>query len=630
MIEISSKKIELKKKNEILLKTIELDSDLSCFILIDSEDKKFSEIILNKIIDNIIGKISKQSAYKDFSLALENTNIILKSWRQEEGLIGKLSIIVAVLNDKNLIFSTIGLPSGYLIKRDKEIIEITEKDDNKKEFSFISNGELKGEEIVILCSDRLLHHISKSDIIDSIDVDKIDDVSNNLEITLLEEKLNKNLGFIVIKEAYFKDVKKESFICFKNYCFKAFDNNLIKKTIALYMLAKEKFSIQKKSIRAIILFLGILVSFFILYSTISGIIIKTSKTEVINDYKKDLQNSKDLIKLASDNISNQEVFDENIKKAEAILETLKENKLFLTDIEAIDQNIIILKKQFNLVETFEERTDNMVYNSLPKTVLKVLDVKGALYAMTPKSIVGPIISGETSKEYIFNELGDDSFVDIIAIDGDIFLVTKMGKIVAAEKNGFFRYYDVKGQTKWEDFKYATTYNTYLYTLSSAGNQVYKHKKFGTSFEKGISYLTDEDSKTFNNIIDIGIDGGIYLLKGDLSMVKLFNSPSYRLEALVLNKLPKNYDIEKGTSSPRILVGSKLKYVYLFLNNKVWIFKTNSPNFNQTKTLTYLGQIDGVNKILDFTVYRDGEVFVLNKNGIFRINFEVSDNKLILK
>jgi hypothetical protein len=48
------KKIDFKKKNTIILKNIELDESLKCFILIDSEEKKFSEIIQNKIIDNII------------------------------------------------------------------------------------------------------------------------------------------------------------------------------------------------------------------------------------------------------------------------------------------------------------------------------------------------------------------------------------------------------------------------------------------------------------------------------------------------------------------------------------------------------------------------------------------------
>lgn len=225
---------------------------------------------------------------------------------------------------------------------------------------------------------------------------------------------------------------------------------------------------------------------------------------------------------------------------------------------------------------------------------------------------------------------NDIFVDVVAIDSSIFLVTKTWKIISFEKNGFFKNYDVKGQAKWEEFKFVKTYNTFLYTLSVNSNQVFKHKKFWESFEKWIPYLDEIDTKTHNNIMDIAIDWGIYLLKKDLTLVKVFRSPTYRIEKLTLNKLPKNYDIEANTHSPRIIVWSKLKYVYMFLNNKVWVFRTNSPNFNQTKTLTYVWQIDWVEKIVDFTINRDGEVYILNKNGIFRVNFEVSDNKLILK
>jgi hypothetical protein len=72
-----------------------------------------------------------------------------------------------------------------------------------------------------------------------------------------------------------------------------------------------------------------------------------------------------LVKLASENISNQAVFGENLKKAEETLAILRDKKLFLTDIEKIDEDINTIKKQFNLVETFEERSDNLIYNSLP-------------------------------------------------------------------------------------------------------------------------------------------------------------------------------------------------------------------------------------------------------------------------
>lgn len=630
MIEVSSKKIELKKKNDIILKTIELDTNLRCFILIDSHEKKFWEIILWRLIDYIIWKISKESAYRDLSLALENTNSIIKSWRQEWWLDSELNIIIAVLNDKDIIFSTIWTPSCYLVKKDKEVIEVTDKDENKKEFLYISNWNLNHEELIIMCSDRLLHHISRSDILDSIDVNNVEDISNNLEITLLEEKINKNIWFIVIRNSYFKEASGDTLFCVKNYFYKFLDNNFVKKTVALYMIWKDKILKQKKSIRSVILFLGIIISFFILFSTVSSIVTRTWKTEVINDYKKDLQNAKDLVKLASENISNQSVFWENLKKAEDTLTILREKKLFLTDIEKIDEDIKTIKKQFNLVETFEERSDNLFYKWLPPWTIKVINVKGALYTITKNSLVWPIIGWKNPKEYVYKEIWNDSFVDIVLIDPDIFLVTKNWKIISFEKNWFFKPYVVKWQTKWEDFKFVKTYSTYLYTLSANWNQVYKHKKFWDSFEKGIPYLEEQDSKTINNIMDIALDWGIYLLKNDLSLVKVFRSPTYRIEKLVLNKLPKNYDIEANTHIPRIVVWSKLKYVYLFLNNKIWVFRSNSPNFNQTKTLTYVWQIDWVNKIIDFAIYRDGEVYILNKNGIFRINYEVSDSKLILK
>ncbi|NDK08695.1 hypothetical protein EOM39_05655 [Candidatus Gracilibacteria bacterium] len=630
MIEVSSKKLDLKKKNDVILKTIELDTNLTCFILVDTDEKKFSEIILGRLIDNIIGKISKDSAYKDLSIALENTNSIIKSWRQEGGIDGELSIIIAILNEKDIIFSTIGTPSCYLVKKDKEVLEITDKDENKKEFLYISNGDIGNEELIIMCSDRLLHHISRSDILDSIDVSNVDDITNNIEVTLREEKIDNNIGFIVIRNSYYKEASGEKMFCVNNFFYKLLDNNFVKKTMALYMLAKDKILLQKKSIRSVILFLGIIVSFFILFSTVSSIVTKTGKAEVINDYKKDLQNTKDLVKLAAENISNQAVFSENLRKAEDTLDILREKKLFLSDLEKIEEDINTIKKQFNLVETFEERTDNLVYKGLPSGTTKILNLKGALYTITNNSVVGPIIGGKNPKEYVYKEIGKDSFVDIVAIDSDIFLVTKNGMIISFDKTGFFKKFDVKGQAKWEDFKYVKTYNSFLYTLSSGSNQIYKHKKFGDSFEKGTPYIEEQDIKNHSNIMDIALDGGIYLLKKDLTMVKVFRSPIYRIERLTLNKLPKNYDVEPNSTPPRIIVGSKLKYVYLFLNNRIRVFRTNSPNFNQTKTLTYVGQIDGVDKIIDFNIYRDGEAFILNKNGIFRVNFEVSDNKLILK
>jgi hypothetical protein len=70
---------------------------------------------------------------------------------------------------------------------------------------------------------------------------------------------------------------------------------------------------------------------------------------------------------------------------------------------------------------------------------------------------------------------------------------------------------------------------------------------------------------------------------------------------------------------------------MLLNNKIWILKPNSKDYRNTKSLTYIWQIEWwKTKIKDFFVNHDGEVYVLNETGIYKLNFEISDDKVILR
>jgi hypothetical protein len=77
------------------------------------------------------------------------------------------------------------------------------------------------------------------------------------------------------------------------------------------------------------------------------------------------------------------------------------------------------------------------------------------------------------------------------------------------------------------------------------------------------------------------------LKKDLSIVKFFAQPRYRLESISLNKLPENYSIKPGNSQPKIKTRKELNYVYMLLNNNLFVFKPNSPNYQNTKSLRYI-------------------------------------------
>jgi hypothetical protein len=76
-----------------------------------------------------------------------------------------------------------------------------------------------------------------------------------------------------------------------------------------------------------------------------------------------------------------------------------------------------------------------------------------------------------------------------------------------------------------------------------------------------------------------------MLKDDLSIVKFFSSPKYRLEKLIINKLPENY--EKQNDKIDLKTRPELNYVYMLLNNKIWILKPNSKDYRSTTSLTYI-------------------------------------------
>jgi hypothetical protein len=63
MFDLSSKIINIEKQNHIIKKNISLDTNLDCFIHIDSGSKNFTEAFLNKVVDHIIDKISVKNTY---------------------------------------------------------------------------------------------------------------------------------------------------------------------------------------------------------------------------------------------------------------------------------------------------------------------------------------------------------------------------------------------------------------------------------------------------------------------------------------------------------------------------------------------------------------------------------------
>lgn len=636
MLQTDVKKIDFQWKNILQSYCVNLDSDLDCIIMFSTKDEKLSEILYHKIIDSLIDRIHPKNAYKDFSSALENINAFLHSWSNDNEKIKWVHGIIGLYHKKTFLFSTIWRASCYLYNTHKDIIEITDREELARDFSFISSWDIASGEVVILSTTRLLDILSKDDMSDGLSGWDIERSWENIENILLHEHSGKNICVISCQKKREKtEVKKINYEKISYYLLRACDNSFVKKCLGYVYYVKDFLFQQSQRVKQILLAVGFLVSAFLLYTIVLGFFHIASNTWQTQDYKQDLLLAQNQIIAASENMNDADVFSINISGAEDIISQLESKELFLSDVSVLKDRIWILQKQFNGIEPFVSSPENTIYNfSQDEDIVKIVSISSQIYLVHKNAISGPILKWEQAEKFVFQELSwDDYFVDGAVIDTDIVLTTDEWKVVNFSKSKRFSYVDVADQPKWEDSPILEAYASNIYMLSDGGNQILRHRKQGQNYDVGVSYLKDDDAISTGRILSMAIDGGIYILKLDGSVVKLFRSPQYRLESLVLNKLPKNYDFQNldGDNLPSIRARANLQYVYMFLDNRVLIFKPNTSNYRDVKSLEYLGQIEGKDiTIQDFYVDNDGEVFVAGKKGVYKIEFDINEWDIILK
>lgn len=637
MLQTDIKKIDGGWDNTIKWYTLNLDDDLDCFILFSVKDEKLSELLYHKITDAILDRIHPKNVYKDFSNALENINAFLRSWRHEDGRIKGLNAVIGIYSKKTFLFSTIWKASCYLYNSGWDVIEASDVNEKPKDFSFISSGDIWSSEIMILSTIRLLDVLSRDDIADGLYGGDIRRSSENIHTILLWENIWKNVGVI----SFQKNVKqkKESKFSFEKVSYlvlKACDNSVFKSFLWYIYHLRDRILLQSKKVKQILLGAGVLVSALLLYFILSSFFQVANTVTSTESMKVELLQAQDNIRTASENMNDEDVFTLNLTSAQDIIERLQSEQLFLSDLEILKDRMSILQKQFNGIEAFSTNSENTIltFDEPKEDIVKIVSMSNKVYVIHENAITGPIFSWQDAERHIFNEMSDgDIFVDATIYDTNIILLTQSGKVVNFAKNNFFSYSDVLDQAKWEDSPIITSYASNIYMLSDQQNQILMHRKKGQDYSAGEAYLTDEDSISIGRILSLAIDGWIYILKLDGSVVKLFRSPQYRLESLVLNNLPKNYNFDSLDSSklPSLRARANLSYVYMLLDSRILVFEPNTTNFRDTKSLNYIGQIEGKDiNIDDFYVDNDGEIFIVSKTWVYKLEFEVSENGLIIK
>lgn len=618
--------------NNTISKKIEIDENLTCFIIIDSNNKKIVTPLLNRIVDFILDNIDYKDTYNKFSVTLESINFFIKTLKNKENNLEELNIIIGILEKNNFHFAKIWKACCFLIKNKKELLELSDKNTKIDTFDFISSWKLTNNDKIIISNTNLSEILTQSDMSDIWNIDELIKINENIIHILHDEKFESNVHLITIKfeTKLFIAEKNEIIEKARDLFYKSFDNDFSKKTIALYMILKEKIDQKGKIVKNALFFTWILLSTILLYSIISWVVWKSIETGKNSEYKVNLIQAREFIRIANQNITNSEAFTLNIKKAEELIASVKEQELFLNDIEWILSDISIIKKQFNGIEIFESNTNNLIFKWDFKDSIKLIELNKKLYVIWKSSIYWPIISGQEIKNNIFNELAvDDEFTDATSSWDELVLTTKKSRVIRFSKDWTFKYVNVLGQTTWEWSEMVESYNGNIYMTNKNANQVYKHTPSLWSYTTWVQYLNEWDWKNLWKIVSIWIDGWIYILNNQLKLFKFFSNPKYRLESIILNKLPENYTLE--SEKVNLVTRNNLNYVYLYLNNKIWIFEPNTKTFSDTKSLMYRWQIEWKNEIIKwFYIPRDWEINVLTENGIHKVIFEVKDNELIVR
>lgn len=613
-------------------KKVGIDIGLDFIFQISYTDRNIVEILEKLIIDLVLLKLDRfGDVYNSFSLVLEKLNKELKTLSKDYNF-EKLNIFLWVIQKDTIHFSILWNYSIYLIKNNK-IVDIADWMQSKNlEFSYISSGNILWNDMVFFSNLNLLDYITKDDIFEIVKTQKVDKLEI-IEQILAQEAVNEQYHIISVtlptdsKEEINSlnfDLIKSKFLSIKD----RIEEN--EKVVSLISKIKNKIDFKNKYIYLSFLGLWITISVILLYFIIWAILNNQIEKTVPEQYKNKLIEAKLILERTNKDIGNSDVFDANIKKAENLIFEVRWKNVFMSDVEKLLSLISALKKQKNWIETFNFTQDKaqIIFKEKDFGINWIFELNKKYYYIWTKSLIGPYIKWEEPKAYPYPDWEEVVSADVTP-DWFIFLLTKSARLIQFYKQNF-KYVNVEWQTKWENSVNIKSYNWNIYLLSEKRNQILRHKPWINWFSSKQS-LIDEKEESKINIQDFWIDWGFYLLKWDLTLDKFFTTPTFNKRSIVINWVKNNSYERKTDKTAKLFVWQNLNYLYMLIDNRIWIFEADSRNYKDVKSIKYLWQLEpGEKQVNTIFIPKDGEILIWNTEWVYKINFEVSDGKIIIR
>jgi len=234
--------------------------------------------------------------------------------------------------------------------------------------------------------------------------------------------------------------------------------------------------------------------------------------------------------------------------------------------------------------------------------------KGKLMVLTSEKLLNIDITSNQITSHTLTDYNISSAQTIIGLDNITLIYTTTGQIFRFDPiNNSFTSTETTLTAAGDNIKAAASYNERLYFLDS-GNQILRMDPLGTNFSSARNWLQDESD--LSKSLDIAIDGNVYILIDDGSILKLTRGrqTDFSLE-----------EIEPDlTNVTHLFTDTDIPYIYLLdpTNKRLVIYDNNGQLIKQY-------QFNELNDLKDFAIDYKAEneksiVYLLTKENVYQI------------
>ncbi|MFZ2969641.1 MAG: hypothetical protein WA063_00685, partial [Minisyncoccia bacterium] len=278
-----------------------------------------------------------------------------------------------------------------------------------------------------------------------------------------------------------------------------------------------------------------------------------------------------------------------------------------------------------------DKIDKVIRIADPKVILdlsksekisgveNIIKFNGEYYAISKDNSLyqidiekGSIDEIQLALKSIGSDPGNARLATTLSKTGEIIILTDNGKVIAFDpKKTSLEVQKITLGGESANIKGLASYNSFIYLLDSASNQIYKHQRTSAGFNNATKWLPENNTADIRNAVSLAIDATMYILKSDGEIEKYLTGNKQKFSVEVLkNPVINPTLLYTETDLHNLYVADPQK-------NRIVIFEKATGNMIKQYIVK-----DMMNDIKNITVDdKEENIYVLGNNKIFKLGIK---------